>query len=507
MSNTKDMSRGNPLKLMIAFTLPMLLSVSFQQLYNVADSVIAGQLLGENALAAVSASFPITMIFMSIGAGLSVGCSVVSSRLYGEKDFVRLKGAISTAFLLFTALAIVLTVAGFFATEPLLRLLSTPESVLADSVSYLQIYILGIFFIFIYNLCNSVFQSLGNSKIPLFFLIFSTLFNVALDIWFIVSFNMGVWGLSIATVIAQGIAGVLSLLVLVYVLTNLGKEKREKKNIDLSDKKGLVKFFTLVGVKIARFFVFLFYFAKTSLGSLFAYTFGRKPYKRLTLTTLKEILTVGIPSTIQMSTVSIGQLFIQNLVNSFGPTVMAGYGAAMKINTFCINIISTTGNALTIFVSQNIGAGREDRLRKGVKSASLMIAVITVVIVALAVVGADWLIGLFIDGSVSSAVVNIGKEILWIIVPFYALLSVKIVCDSALKGSSMMIGFTVSTTLDLIVRVALAYVLAYALGSHSGIWWSWPLGWLIGVIVSLFSMLFTWRKRYGKKALVTRQNI
>ena len=151
------MSRGNPLKLMIAFTLPMLLSVSFQQLYNVADSVIAGQLLGENALAAVSASFPITMIFMSIGAGLSVGCSVVSSRLYGEKDFVRLKGAISTAFLLFTALAVVLTVAGFFATEPLLRLLSTPESVLADSVSYLQIYILGIFFIFIYNLCHSVF--------------------------------------------------------------------------------------------------------------------------------------------------------------------------------------------------------------------------------------------------------------------------------------------------------------------------------------------------------------
>jgi putative MATE family efflux protein len=306
VGNTKDMSKGNPLKLLIVFTLPMILSVSFQQLYNVADSVIAGQILGENALAAVSASFPVTMIFMAFAIGFSVGCSVVTSRLYGEKDFNKLKSAISTAFIFFLLMALVLTCAGYFLTEPILRLLSTPESVISDSADYLKIYTLGISFVFIYNLCNSIFQSLGNSKIPLFFLIFSTLFNIALDIYFLVVFGMGVYGLAMATLIAQAVAGILSMLVLVYVLTNLGKEKRQKCKKDYSDKKGFVKFIFVVCGAITSFFVFMFYATKMVFGSLFAYTFRRKVYKRFSFVSFKEILIIGIPSTIQMSTVSIG---------------------------------------------------------------------------------------------------------------------------------------------------------------------------------------------------------
>jgi Na+-driven multidrug efflux pump len=506
VGNTKDMSKGNPLKLLIVFTLPMILSVSFQQLYNVADSVIAGQILGENALAAVSASFPVTMIFMAFAIGFSVGCSVVTSRLYGEKDFNKLKSAISTAFIFFLLMALVLTCAGYFLTEPILRLLSTPESVISDSADYLKIYTLGISFVFIYNLCNSIFQSLGNSKIPLFFLIFSTLFNIALDIYFLVVFGMGVYGLAMATLIAQAVAGILSMLVLVYVLTNLGKEKRQKCKKDYSDKKGFAKFVFVVCGAITSFFAFMFYATKMVFGSLFAYTFRRKVYKRFALVSFKEILIIGIPSTIQMSTVSIGQLFIQNLVNSFGPTVMAGYGAAIKINTFCINIVSTTGNALTIFVSQNIGAGTKERLRQGVKSASWMIGVITVVMTALAFIFADKLVALFVDGSVSVAVVEVGKEMLWIISPFFAFLSVKIICDCALKGSAMMAGFMASTILDLIVRVASAYVLAYAFNTYSAMWWSWPIGWLAGMIISLVYMIFPWPKKYGKRALM-KENI
>ena len=189
---TKDMSKGNTLKVLIMFTLPMILSVSFQQLYNLADSVIAGQMLGKAALAAVSASYPVTMIFMAVGTGLSVGCSVVTSRIYGEKDYLKLKTAVSTAFISFAAIAIICSVAGWFLAEPVLRLLSTPEEIIKDSTQYLAVYVLGLVFVFLYNSCSATFQALGNSNIPLFFLIFSTIFNIALDIIFLYYFKMGV---------------------------------------------------------------------------------------------------------------------------------------------------------------------------------------------------------------------------------------------------------------------------------------------------------------------------
>ncbi|MBQ8882958.1 MAG: MATE family efflux transporter, partial [Clostridia bacterium] len=180
MKNTVDMSQGKPWKLIFIFALPMLLSVTFQQLYNVADSVIAGQMIGTNALAAVTASFPITMIFISVAMGLSAGFSVVSGRVYGEKNYSKLKSATSTAFVLSSIVALVLTVVGIFCAEPILRLLATPENVLDDSVAYLRYYVVGVLFTFIYNCCTATFQSLGNSRIPLFFLIFSTVFNVIL---------------------------------------------------------------------------------------------------------------------------------------------------------------------------------------------------------------------------------------------------------------------------------------------------------------------------------------
>lgn len=166
------MSRGKPLKLLLLFTLPMLVSVTFQQLYNIADSVIAGKFLGNDALAAVSASYPITVIFTNIGTGLGVGCSIVCSRAYGEKNYTKLKSAVSTSFLSFLMIAAALTLIGWFTTEPLLRLLSTPESIMSEAAGYLKFYVLGMVFAFLYNSCMSAFQALGNSRIPLYFLIF-----------------------------------------------------------------------------------------------------------------------------------------------------------------------------------------------------------------------------------------------------------------------------------------------------------------------------------------------
>lgn len=467
---TKDMSKGNTLRVLILFTLPMILSVSFQQLYNIADSVIAGNMLGKDALAAVSASYPITMIFMAVGTGLSVGCSVVTSRIYGEKDYNKLKSAVSTAFISFALIAVICTAIGYFISEPILRLMSTPEEILKDSAEYLQIYMFGLVFIFLYNSCSATFQALGNSNTPLFFLIFSTVFNIILDIIFIRFFNMGVWGLSLATVIAQAIACVLSVITLAYVLTNIGEETNEKRSF---------------GFKAAK-----------TVRSLTVFFFGRKPYRRLDKTVFKEVMIIGIPSVIQSSTVSIGQLLVQNLVNGYGTDVVAGYGAAIKIQTFCIQLLVTVGNALSIFVSQNIGAGKPERIKKGVRAGMGMISVLAVVLVSLVMALASPLVALFVDGESTESVISIGRGMMMIVTPFYFVVIVKFISDAILKGSGSMPGFIASTMVDLVLRVAFAYIFAYIMDSYLGIWWSWPLGWGAGVVVSLAFYFFGgWRKR------------
>ena len=482
---TKDMSKGNTLKVLIMFTLPMILSVSFQQLYNLADSVIAGQMLGKAALAAVSASYPVTMIFMAVGTGLSVGCSVVTSRIYGEKDFLRLKSAVSTAFISFAAIAIVCSVAGWFLAEPVLRLLSTPEEIMKDSTQYLAVYVLGLVFVFLYNSCSATFQALGNSNIPLFFLIFSTIFNIALDIFFLYYFKMGVWGLSLATIIAQGLACVLSVIVLVYILTNL---KQEKADSD-SEAEPVAKI--SFGKKTAA-----------TVRSLIAYFFGRKPYARFKMPVFKEVMIIGIPSVVQASTVSIGQLFVQNLVNSYGTDVVAGYGAAIKIQTFCIQVLVTVGNALSIFVSQNIGAGRPERIKKGVLNGLGMITVLSVVIVPLIMIFASPLLSAFTDGDSGEAVIDIGRSMIMLVTPFYFVAMIKFITDAVLKGSGAMLGFISSTMADLVLRVGFAYVFSYLMNSYVGIWWSWPLGWVVGALVSvLFYFFGHWKRRaFGVKS-------
>ncbi len=471
-ANTNDMSRGKPLKLLLLFTLPMLVSVTFQQLYNIADSVIAGKFLGNDALAAVSASYPITVIFTNIGTGLGVGCSIVCSRAYGEKNYIKLKSAVSTSFISFFIIAAGLTVAGWFTTEPLLRLLSTPESIMSEAAGYLKFYVLGMVFAFLYNSCMSAFQALGNSRIPLYFLIFSTVFNVIVDILFVTVCGMSAWGLSLATVIAQGVACVGSMIVLARILHETGSgtsgdEEAEESPAPAPKRNPFVNI--AVGVRV-----------------IISFFFEKKPYKKLDGGALKEIMYIGVPTVVQQSAVSIGQLFIQNLVNSYGNTVIAGYGAGIKINTFCISILFTTSNALSIFVSQNIGAGKPDRVITGTRAATIMVAVTCAVLMALCLPLSGFLISLFAEaGEGSDAVIAVGRQMLVSIVPFYAVLSVKSVTDSVLKGASKMLGFILGTSVDLLLRVSCAYLFTWLLDSPSGIWWSWAPGWLIGTAISL----------------------
>lgn len=488
MANTKDMSIGRPLMALILFALPMVLSVSFQQLYNIADSVIAGQFLGKDALAAVSASYPITMIFMAVGTGLSVGCSVVTSRIYGEKDYNKLKCAVSTAFISFTVIAAAFTLVGYFSSAPLLALLNTPAEIMKDSTDYLAVYMFGLVFIFIYNSCSAVFQALGNSKIPLFFLIFSTLFNIALDVIFIKVGGMGVWSLSLATVVAQGIACLGSLAVLWYVLTNLETAKEEAAISAAGGTPVKVGF----GRKIAKTF--------RSMGAFF---FGKKVYRRFGFSVFKEVMIIGIPSVVQSSTVSIGQLLLQNLVNGFGTDVVAGYGAAMKINSFAISILATVGNALSIFVSQNLGAGKPERIRQGARAGVGMIVVLTSVFVPVIMIAARQLVSLFVDDADAQQVLQVGSLILTIITPFYFVVVFKFICDSVLKGVGAMNGFIWSTMVDLVLRVGCSYLFAYTIGGYLGIWWSWNIGWVVGAAVSVAFYFFgRWRKRVFAAATI-----
>lgn len=201
----KDLTSGKPRNVLWAFSIPMLISVMFQQIYNIADSMIAGKFAGEDALAAVGASYPITMIFMAIAMGSNVGCSVIISQLFGGRKFKEMKTAITTTFTASAVLSLVLTILGLVFCHPLMRLIQTPDNIFGDAALYLNIYIVGLAFLFLYNICTGIFNALGDSKTPLYFLIGSSIGNIILDLVFVINFKMGVAGVAWATFIAQGI--------------------------------------------------------------------------------------------------------------------------------------------------------------------------------------------------------------------------------------------------------------------------------------------------------------
>ncbi len=443
---TTDLTIGNPKKVLLAFTVPMLISVMFQQLYNIADSVIAGKFINENALAAVGASYPITMIFMAIAIGSNVGCSVIVSQLFGAKKYRDMKTAVTTTFLSASALCLLLTVFGFVFCKKMLLLLDTPSNIMKDSVLYLNIYIAGLFFLFMYNICTGIFTALGDSKTPLYFLIFSSVGNILLDLLFVISLHMKIAGVAWATFLAQGISCVLAFIALM---------------------KHLKKFGT--GEKSPVF----------------------------SLLMLKQISLVAIPSILQQSFVSVGNLFIQNLVNKCGSSAVAGYSAAVKLNTFCITSFTTLGNALSSFTAQNIGAGKQKRVRDGFRSGFSMLLCIVIPCTLLFFFGGSLILKLFMNDE-SETAIQTGFTFLKIVSPFYLVISVKLMADGVLRGAGAMFWFMLSTFSDLIIRVALSYILYYRFGS-AGIWSSWPVGWTIAMIISVicyFSVV--WMKKFKR---------
>lgn len=433
-SSITDMTIGNPFKILWTFSLPMLLSSLFQQLYNIVDSIVAGKFIGVNALAAVGASYPITALFIAVAVGSSMGCSVVVAQIFGSKKYTTMKSAISTAIISLTSLSIILTILGSVFCKPLMRLLHTPENIFSDSALYLQIYISGIIFLFLYNTATAIFNGLGDSKTPLYLLIFSSIFNIILDLVFVITFKMGVSGVAWATFIAQGLSSILAIVCLIMRL----------RKIEVTEK-----------------------------------------YPYFSSYILKRISRIAIPSIMQQSFISIGQICVQGLVNSYGAIVVAGYSAAFRVHTIALTSMSTMSSALSSFTAQNIGAKKISRVREGYKAAVAITLSICGGILILFLILAPKLIGLFVDSSESIDVINVGTEFLRTLAPFYLVVGLKMVCDGVLRGAGAMKDFMFATFSDLILRVALSFILASIIG-YSGIWWAFPLGWIIGTALSVY---------------------
>ena len=413
----KDLTVGNPSTVLWKFCLPLFGSIVFQQLYNIADSWVAGKFIGQNALAAVGNSYEITLIFIAFAFGCNIGCSVLVSQLFGAREYGDVKTAVSTAAL----------------SSGLVCLLLMLVGILADSALYLDIYVWGLPFVFFYNIATGVFSALGDSKTPFIFLAASSLSNIAVDILFVTAFKMGVAGVAWATFLCQGISCVLAVAVVI----------RRLKQLPSQGKPVLFS-----GDLLGRFVV------------------------------------IAIPSVLQQSFISVGNILIQSVINRFGTDIMAGYSASVKLNNLVITSFTTIGNGISNYAAQNLGAGKLTRIQEGFRAALKMVWLICLPLVALYCTCGRALMNFFMEDATEAALGS-GMRFLWILSPFYFVVSAKLVADGILRGTGKMRQFMAATFTDLIVRVVLAFVLSGTALASTGIWCAWPIGWTVATVISI----------------------
>ena len=427
-----DLTKEHPDKTLWRFLLPMMFSVAFQQIYNIADSMIAGRFAGEDALAAVGASYPITVIFMAFAVGMNLGASVIVSRLFGAGDRKGVKRAVTTAFASSLSLAVILTVYGYFFSCNMMEWIHTPQNIMQDGVLYLKIYVFGLIFLMLYNVCTGIFTALGDSRTPLWFLLGSSAGNIALDLLFVAKLHWGVAGVAWATFIAQGISAVLALVTLLVRLQKFAGTER----VPLFDRKLFV-----------------------------------------------QILAIAVPSILQQSVLSVGNLFVQDIVNRYGSAVVAGYSGAIKLNTFAINIFMTLGSCLSSYTAQNIGAGKQERISMGFRTGLKLSELTALPFVVLYFGLSQQMMGLFLNAE-SSAAIHAGVMFLRIVSPWYFMIVVKLMTDGIIRGSGAMIYFVIATIPDLILRIGFALMLSLRFGS-TGIWMAWPFGWIAATVLTI----------------------
>lgn len=420
-----------PLNALIIFSLPVIIGNLFQQTYTMADSAIVGRYVSEGALAAVGASYSLTNIFICIAIGGGIGASVLVSQYFGAKNYVKMKTAVFTALVVFLALSVLLGGFGLMFSRAIMSALNTPVDVFDMAVEYLNIYFLGLPFLFMYNVLSSMFNALGKSRIPLYFLIFSSVFNVILDWILVTQFSMEVAGVAWATLIAQGISAVMSFFVLIAQFRHMVSEQGK-----IFDRAGLL-----------------------------------------------PMAKISLPSILQQSTVSIGMMLVQSVVNSFGSEALAGFSAAMRIEAICVVPMTGIGNAVSSYTAQNIGAGKKDRVVEGYHAANRLVLFFAIVIFVILELFNDNIIRVFLGPDGTATAMSTGRDYLIFMGWFFCLIGFKMAVDGLLRGAGDMKVFTFANLVNLSIRVIVAMIFAPIYGIHM-VWVAVPIGWLANFIIS-----------------------
>ena len=421
----------NPLKALIVFAIPMIIGNLFQQAYTMADSAIVGRLVGEKALAAVGAAYSLTNIFICVAIGGGMGASVIVSQYFGHGNYGKLKKTVYTALVTFLVISVMLGVIGLAFSKNIMIAMNTPVEVLDMSVTYLQIYFLGLPFLFMYNVLSSMFNALGKSRIPLYFLIFSSVFNIVLDWVFVADFALDVAGVAWATLIAQGVSVLGSFTVL---------RKELKKLEGASD-----------GIFEAE--------------------------------ELLPMAKIALPSILQQSTVSIGMMLVQSVVNSFGAESLAGFSAGMRIESICVVPMAAVGNAISSYTAQNIGAGQLKRVSRGYVQANKMVIFFGVVICVILELFPTQFITLFLGADGSQVAIATGYGYLVFMGFFFFMIGFKMAADGVLRGAGDMKLFTIANLVNLSIRVIMAMTLAPRFGI-AWVWYAVPIGWTANFVIS-----------------------
>ena len=430
----RDLTKGPVIKSMLLFAVPMIIGDLLQQCYNIADTLIVGQFLGRDALAAVGSSFTLMTFLTSIILGLCMGSGALFSIRFGQRDDDALKENVSASFFFIVFITIILNVLSFVLIDCLKVFLRVPDEVWGDMRNYLFVIFFGIPAVFLYNYFASYLRAIGNSILPLLFLAASAILNIALDLWFVIGLKRGVTGAAEATVIAQYLSGI------------------------------GIAIYTLVKYPMVR-----------SIGDIHALKKKR----------VWEIISFSSLTCIQQSVMNLGILMVQGLVNSFGPVVMAAFAAAVKIDAFAYMPVQDFGNAFSTFVAQNYGAKEKERIKSGLKSATLISIGFCLVISLFVFVFAKQLMQIFVDKDDIETIME-GVKYLRIEGSFYC----GIGCLFLFYGLYRALGkpgmSVILTIISLGTRVALAYLLSMipSLGVL-GIWWSVPIGWILADIVGL----------------------
>lgn len=434
MKNSEYLITENPLKALWRFTLPMILGSLFQQFYNMADSIVVGRFIGQNALAAVGASAALTTVFICVAVGAGVGASVLVSKYFGARDYSSMKTVVSTAFIFFVALSVVLGLLGIFVSRPIMRLLNTPDEILGMSALYLRVYFAGFPFLFMYNILSSMFNSVGKSSVPLYLLIFSSILNVALDIWMVASLKMGIFGAALATLISQGISAVISFLIFI----------REMKKY-------------------------------------------KADFSRFDFSFLHSILNLAVPSVVQQSTVSIGMMMVQSVVNIFGAEALAGYSATMRIENIFSAVFVSIGNAVSPFVAQNLGAKKTERIWQGYHAALLLDLIVALVAAVVIHLFSHQIAHLFLGDDGTSTAYSVSTSYMKWIGTFFIFMGIKMATDGVLRGFGSMGFFMAANLVNLAIRMAVAMIFAPKFGIEF-VWYAVPAGWLANFLISYFKV-------------------